>query len=293
MKETYLLKLIKNCQELVFENLHLYYTSEISEEKIRFRCWNHYIEAYILSNLRLSYTLVPNFSMKDFDLKNKKAEMFLTSNAEEFKKILKECGMKWALGERLGESFGFVTGGIYTNYVSNEVINTYLPVGSYALDGDSHEFTHILIHYYLNTERNVFRKYCGSLIDEGIATLLNNQFRYLMKMRENLKKNKELDLNKISIENIREDGIMSIDHGYVEENFAYQYAALFTKIIDEKIRDTEKYKSNIPLSGLLSFIKEGIHKEKRDLYLDLKEEMDLDLLDIEKGMRKGLEMKDL
>lgn len=291
MQKTFLSESMENCKKLIFEGFHLYYTSEISEEEVRFYCWNHYIEAYILSNLRLSYVIIPNFSMDDFDLKNKKIKMFLTSDRKLYGKILKENGMdKYA---KLEQGFGFVPYDVYAEFIDEDIIKNFLPINSRTLDEHSHEFTHLLIHYYFNIERKTFVEYCGYLIDEAIATLINNQFKYWYCMKMDLKNNKKIDLNKINVKNIRDDGILSVDNRYVEENFAYQYASLFVKTIDEKIRKTEKYKSDIPLSGLLSFIKDGILNKRKNLYVDLKEEMDLDLLDIEKRMRKGLEMKDL
>lgn len=140
--------ILKSCNLFTFSNLKIYFSSEISEKDLKPYYLNHYIEAYLLSNFRLSSLKSDLNGPSYIDTKN--VDVFITTDKDLYKKILREQGMHWVKEINLNYKFGFVSNGINLCYIDNEVLIKYLPPRSFELDSLSHEFTHILLPQYLN-----------------------------------------------------------------------------------------------------------------------------------------------
>lgn len=277
--------ILKDCNYLTFSNLKLYFTSEISEKDLKPYYFNHYIEAYILSNFRLS-TLSGSLDGIN-DIKEKKVEVFLTSNKVLYQDILKQEGMLWV---KLKQKFGFVLYSINICYIDHEVLTRYLPPRSFELDSMCHEFTHILLPQYLNMNREEFSKYWNRLFDEGFAVLLNKQYRYTFNMQKDLESNAKYNLQKISLEYLRKNGLFKLDDRFVDENFGYQYCASIVKSIDDRIREEEGYISKIPLSGIFTYLSRQERKGE-SVEEDLRKDFNIIIKDIERNLRAELSMK--
>ena len=267
--------ILENSKCLTWGNLEVYFTSEISEKDLKPYQFNHYKEAYILANFRLS-------SLDGIkDIGSKKVKIFLTTDNGLYKDILKDSGMNWVTDKDLVQRFGFVSEGMYIGYIDSKVLLRYLPPRSSQLDSLCHEFTHILLPQYLGLDRDVYNGYWNREFDEGFAVLLNSQFGYLY----NLKKDYIPKFDIISIKYLKENGFFTVDGRFVDKNFEYQYCALVVSRIDEVVREHEGYMSEIPLSGIYGFMKEN-GSSGRDIETDLKDLLGIDVLDIERGVRE-------
>lgn len=290
-RQEYSQKILENNRHLDFGDLHIYFTDEVSEERMSEVYLPHYVEAYILSNYRLSLLGKEIFSFEDLDTKNKKVEVFITTEKQLYRSILYECGMKFVTEENLRNHFGFISGGVNIVYMDREGFDRWLPPKSSQLDSLAHEFTHILFHQYLNIKPRVLNKYWNNVLDEGFPVILNNQYGYIYNLKKNLASNTELDLKKISYRYLKKNGYFTIDNRGVLENYEYQYSAALVERIDGEIRKIEEYKSSKPLSGLFKFIRDNSNKE---IFVeeDLMNKLGIDIKKIEKDLRKEIGIKD-
>ena len=280
--------LIENCAFLKYGNLTLFYTDEVSLEDLRFNLWRNYVESYIIANNRLLMILSDSTSTIEDIAEAKFANVLVTTDKEVFKKLLEESEMNWVSDDELKNQFGYVYNDIYVYFINPEILKNSLPRSSGYIDGSAHEFTHGLLYQYLEVSKDSLQNYYDSVFEEGIAVLLNNQYRYPYNMKRELKLNKELNFNEICIKNITEKGIMFMDTRFPAENFTYQYAAGIVKRVDDCIRDLEGYKSNTSLFGILKFIQKMIKGGRKDIYSDAKSELNIDILEIERLFREDL-----
>lgn len=280
-------KMLKDCNLFEFSNLKIYSSSEISEIDLKPYYLNHYIEAYLLSNFRLSSLKHGLNKVSDIEAKN--VEVFITTNEGLYKKILDEQGMHWVTDKDLEQKFGFVSGGLNICYINKEVLTKYLPPKSSELDSLSHEFTHILLPQYLNIEWEEYNRYWNNIFDEGFAVLLNKQYKYIFNIRKDFVSNIEKGLNSISIEYLKENGFLKIDKRFVTESFEYQYCASIVKKIDDIIRKEDEYISEIPLRGIFLYL---MRKEEKGKCIedDLLKDFNIDIPNIEKELREELGM---
>ncbi len=279
---------LKGCSVYTFSNLKIYYTSEIKESDLIPYYFSHYIEAYLLSNYRLSYLKGEIDKISNID--SKEVKIFLTTDKGLYKEILQDEEMFWVQDRNLEQKFGFVSRDINIIYIDYEILTKYLPPRSYELDSLCHEFTHILLPQFLNMDWEEYNGYWNNIFDEGFAVLLNKQYKYIFNMKKDIQNIKEIDFSKISIKYLREKGFFTIDDRFVTENFEYQYCATVVKRVDEIIRKDERYGSETTLRGIFSYI---LNKEGKGecLEIDLKKDFDIDINNIEQKLRRDLGIK--
>ena len=286
-KEKILENALKKCTVYTFSNLEIYYTPEIKESDLKPYYFPHYIEAYLLSNYRLSNLKKEIESISNID--SKKVKIFLTTDKVLYKKILRDEGMLWVQDSNLKQKFGFVSRDINVIYIDYEILTKYLPPRSYELDSLCHEFTHILLSQYLDMDWEEYNGYWNNIFDEGFAVLLNNQYKYIFNMKKDIQDIKDLDFKKISIKYLRENGFFTIDDRFVTENFEYQYCASIVKKIDKLITRKKGEENDKPLKGLFSYI---LNKQDRgeSIEEDLLKDFGIDIKDIEDEVRRDLDM---
>lgn len=261
MKKPKILEIISECEKLSFDSFGLFYTSEIKETDIKPYYWNHYIESYLLCNYRFSSIIRDINTFSQLDFTNKACKVFLTTNRDLYKEILKDSGMNWVNDDRLKQKFGFVSNGINVSFIDYDVLTKYLPPRSYELDSISHEFTHILLPAYINHSKSDLNHYWSNVIEEGFAVLLNKQYEEMYQMKKDLLSNQTYDLKSICYKQIKENGFFAIDQRYVTENYEYQYSATVVKFIDKYIRKDTQYKSSMPLSGIYAFTQKKLQSK--------------------------------
>ena len=278
---------LKECTVYTFSNLEIYYTSEIKESDLKPYYFPHYIEAYLLSNYRLSNLKKEIDNISNID--SKEVKIFLTTNKSLYQEILQDEGMLWVQDSDLKQKFGFVSRDINIIYIDYKVLTKYLPPRSYELDSLCHEFTHILLPQYLDMDREEYNRYWNNIFDEGFAVLLNKQYKYIFNMRKDILNIKDIDFRKISIKYLEENGFFTIDDRFVTENYEYQYCASIVKRIDELIAREQEEKNLKPLKGIFSYIlnKEDKGKSIED---DLLKDFGIDIKNIEVEVRRDLDM---
>ncbi len=278
-------EVLRECNTYTFSNLKIYYTSEIEEKDLTPYYFPHYIEAYLLSNYRLS-SLKEDLNIL-FDIDSKFVKIFLTTDKELYKGILKEEGMLWV--KELKQKFGFVSRDINIIYIDYEILTRYLPPRSFELDSLCHEFTHILLSQYLNMEWDEFKRYWNNIFDEGFAVLLNKQYKYIYNIRKDIQNKENIKFNKVDIKYLSEKGFFTVDGRFVTENFEYQYCASIVKKIDELIIREQGDKNIKPLRGLFSYI---LNKEYKGECIedDLLKDFEIDIKLIEEELRRDLDM---
>ena len=278
---------LKECTVYTFSNLRIYYTSEIKESDLKPYYFPYYIEAYLLSNYRLSNLKIKIDNISNID--SKEVKIFLTTNKDLYKEILQDEGMLWVQDSDLKQKFGFVSRDINVIYIDYKVLTKYLPPRSYELDSLCHEFTHILLPQYLDMVWEEYNRYWNNIFDEGFAVLLNKQYKYIFNMRKDIQNIKDIDFRKISIKYLKENGFFTIDDRFVTENFEYQYCASIVKRIDELIAREQVKKNLEPLKGLFSYILNKENKGK-SIEEDLLKDFGIDIKDIEEEVRRDLDM---
>lgn len=287
-KEKVLEKSLKEANIYTFSSLEIYYTSEIKESDLEPYYFSHYIEAYLLSNYRLSNLKYSIDKISDID--TKEVRVFITTNKELYKEILEDEGMFWVKDRNLKQKFGFVSGDINVTYIDYEVLTKYLPPRSFELDSLCHEFTHILLPRYLDMEWEEYNRYWNNIFDEGFAVLLNNQYKDIFNMKKDIQNIKDIDFSKIDIKYLRENGFFTIDDRFVTENFEYQYCASIVKRIDSIIRKDEEYSSEISLKGIFSYILNKKYKGE-SIEQDLREDFGISITSLEEELRVELNIK--
>ena|GEM_PF-2922469 len=278
---------LKECTVYTFSNLKIYYTSEIKESDLKPYYFPHYIEAYLLSNYRLSNLKKEIDNISNID--SKEVKIFLTTNKGLYKEILQDEGMLWVQDSDLKQKFGFVSRDINIIYIDYKVLTKYLPPRSFELDSLCHEFTHILLPQYLNMAWEEYNRYWNNIFDEGFAVLLNKQYKYIFNMRKDIQNIKDIDFRKISIKYLKENGFFTIDDRFVTENFEYQYCASIVKRMDELIAREQEEKNLKPLKGLFSYI---LNKEDRGKSIeeDLLKDFGIDIKNVEEEVRLDLDI---
>jgi hypothetical protein len=282
--------ILKDCKLFQLSNLKIYFSAEINEKNLEPYYFSHYTEAYLLSNFRffrLKYELDRITNMEP-----KNVEVFITTNKDLYKKILKDEGMSWVTEKDLEKGFGFVSGSINICYIDKDVLTKYLPPRSSELDSLCHEFTHLLLTQYLSMKWEEYDRYWNNIFEEGFAVLLNNQYKEIFNMKKDLEKNKKYNYNEISIRYLKENGFFKIDDRSITENFEYQYSASIVKKIDDSIRGNVEYSSEIPLRGIFSYL---INKKDKGECIedDLKKDFEIDIDEVERELRKELKMKEI
>ena len=278
-------KILKECNTYTFSNLKINYTPEIKESDLKPYYFLHYIEAYLLSNFRLS--ILKRDLNRISDINEKRVKVFLTADKEFYRDILKEEGMFWV--KELKQKFGFVSKDINIIHIDYEVLTKYLPPRSSELDSLCHEFTHILVPQYLDMKWEEFNRYWNNIYDEGFAVLLNKQYKYICNIRKDIKNKENMEFSKINIEYLSKNGFFTVDDRFVTENFEYQYCASIVKKTDDLIRKEKEYKNKRPLGGLFSYI---LNKEDKGECIedDLLEDFGIDIKVVEEGLRKDLNL---
>ncbi|KUK76985.1 MAG: hypothetical protein XD93_0606 [candidate division WS6 bacterium 34_10] len=286
-KEKILENALKECTVYTFSNLEIYFTSEIKESDLKPYYFSHYIEAYLLSNYRLSNLKREIDNISNID--SKEIKIFLTTDKGVYQEILQDEGMMWVEDSNLKQKFGFVSRDINVIYIDYKVLTKYLPPQSYELDSLCHEFTHILLPQYLDMDWEKYNRYWNNIFDEGFAVLLNKQYKYIFNMRKDIQNIKDIDFREISIKYLKENGFFTIDNRFVTENFEYQYCASIVKRIDELIIREQGEKNTKPLKGLFSYI---LNKEDKGKSVeeDLLKDFGIDIKDIEEELRRDLDM---
>jgi hypothetical protein len=278
---------LEGCSVFTFSNLGIYYTSEIKVSDLKPYYFSHYIEAYLLSNYRLSNLKKEIENISDID--SKEVKIFLTTDKGLYKEILQDEGMLWVQDSDLEQKFGFVSRDIYINYIDYEILIKFLPPRSCELDSLCHEFTHILLSQYLDMDWEKYNRYWNNIFEEGFAVLLNKQYKYIFNMRKDIKDIKDIDFSKISIKHLRKKGFFTIDDRFITENFEYQYCASIVKKIDELITRKIGEGNDKPLRGLFCYI---LNKQDKgeSIEEDLLKDFGIDIKDVEKEIRQDLYM---
>jgi len=276
-------KVLKECNTYTFSNLKIYYTSEIKESDLKPYYFSHYIEAYLLSNFRLS--ILKQDLDRISDINEKRVKVFLTTDKELYRNVLKEEGMFWV--KELKQKFGFVSKDINIIHIDYEVLTKYLPPRSSELDSLCHEFTHILLPQYLDMKWEEFNRYWNNIFHEGFAVLLNKQYKYIYNIKKDIDNNENIEFGKINMEYLSKKGFFTVDNRFITQNFEYQYCASIVKKIDDLIRKEKEYKNKRPLGGLFFYI---LSKKDKGICIedDLLGDFGIDIKVIEEELRRDL-----
>lgn len=278
-KQSLLQKEVAKCSSIKFEGLEIYYTKDIELRDLLPYHYNHFLESYIVANMRI-ISLLENFSeLSQLKLSDKICKVFITTNPDLFMRIGHSCFMDRVIGKDLPRRFGYVSQGINVNYMDSYAFKNFLPPRSTEIDGQSHEFTHILLSSYLETQCDR-KKYWGSVFEEGFVTLLNNQFIDLYLMKKDLISNTVKGIEKINHTLLTKKGFFTIDNRSISVNYEYQYSAAVVAFVDKILRRTEEYKSTVPLSGILRFVNDHMNS-KTSILDDLKSLYDITISKIE------------